>query len=524
MGHSLEMIPLYCYKKHKQINSLLVFICVSILIWDVGALSGCFKLDFVLRRARSSCVVAYVTEGCRVAEQSDGYATFLNLRELSLNNNLGILAGFIDLNEKWPDGTTLTPENASETIGIGDVLLFEEVKRVYEEIDPIPSHESLLPLVKKNVTRFEELIDFVNRGCNTYFSVSGSLSLQGLHREEILRTKFYVKNISNVQSKDVFLRSCEEDQQFCYSDGERREVPKLPECDKINLPTKEVFIHEYLKKSRPVIFRNALKDWPAFTKWSNKYLREKYGGKRVKFQLTPHGEFERIEQRKDWDSRGQSQLLQSQADQMPFPDLVLARPAVNFGNFSLFMDFLEGVSNKSISDLSVYLEYASIPEYLPELQEDLRDDFLFDGLFVKDQINIWLSDGRTVGKMHFDASENFLCQVLSFVPNQWLFIEIYFTYKKSLAYKSLQMIAKVFLLCIFLCFFTCKTLQISGKKQVTLIDPHNNHQLYEGHIPEALMSYNFSSNSFLRQELLDSTVYVWTPFDILKPDYKVRSV
>lgn len=86
------------------------------------------------------------------------------------------------------------------------------------------------------------------------------------------------------------------------------------------------------------------------------------------------------------------------------------------------------------------------------------------------------------------------------------------------------MIAKVFLLCIFLCFFTCKTLQISGKKQVTLIDPHNNHQLYEGHIPEALMSYNFSSNSFQRQELLDSTVYVWTPFDILKPDYKVRSV
>lgn len=436
MSHSLEMIPLYCYKKHKLINSLLVFICVSILIWDVGALSGCFKLDFVLRRARSSCVVAYLTEGCRVAEQSDGYATFLNLRELSLNNNLGILAGFIDLNEKWPDGTTLTPENASETIGIGDVLLFEEVKRVYEEIDPIPSHKSLLPLVKKNVTRFEELIDFVNRGCNTYFSVSGSLSLQGLHREEILRTKFYVKNISNVQSKDVFLRSCEEDQQFCYSDGERREVPKLPECDKINLPTKEVFIHEYLKKSRPVIFRNALKDWPAFTKWSNKYLREKYGGKRVKFQLTPHGEFERIEQRKDWDSRGQSQLLQSQADQMPFPDLVLARPAVNFGNFSLFMDFLEGVSNKSILDLSVYLEYASIPEFLPELQEDLRDDFLFNGLFVKDQINIWLSDGRTVGKMHFDASENFLCQVLSSVQNQWLFIEIFFTYEKSHAYKS----------------------------------------------------------------------------------------
>lgn len=60
-----------------------------------------------------------------------------------------------------------------------------------------------------------------------------------------------------------------------------------------------------------------------------------------------------------------------------------------------------------------------------------------------------------------------------------------------------------------------------GKKQVILIDPHNNHQLYEGHIQEATMSYNFSSNSFERQHLMDETVYVWTPFDISNPDYSV---
>lgn len=64
-------------------------------------------------------------------------------------------------------------------------------------------------------------------------------------------------------------------------------------------------------------------------------------------------------------------------------------------------------------------------------------------------------------------------------------------------------------------------MQMRGKKQVILIDPHSNHQLYEGHIQEATMSYNFSSHSFERQHLLDETVYVWTPFDISNPDYSV---
>lgn len=66
-----------------------------------------------------------------------------------------------------------------------------------------------------------------------------------------------------------------------------------------------------------------------------------------------------------------------------------------------------------------------------------------------------------------------------------------------------------------------KNMQMRGKKQVILIDPHSNHQLYEGHIQEATMSYNFSSHSFERKHLLDETVYVWTPFDISNPDYSV---
>lgn len=65
-------------------------------------------------------------------------------------------------------------------------------------------------------------------------------------------------------------------------------------------------------------------------------------------------------------------------------------------------------------------------------------------------------------------------------------------------------------------------LQVSGKKQVMLFDPHNNHQMYEGHIPEAALSYNQTSNTFHRRHLLESTSMVMSPVDILKPDYSVN--
>lgn len=385
--------------------------CVFYLTCAVDALSGCFKLDFLLRRARSTCVVAYVTDDCQISEQTIGYISFQNLRNLSLNHELGVLVGFVDIKDSWPDKTMLTATNG--TVKNGDVLLFEKVQKDYIDLEAtIP--ESLDPDVLGNTQTLEDLIELVNRGCNTYFTATGSLSRQGLHREEILRSMFHVKNISNVQSKDAFLQKCFQDDQFCYADGKsqtRANIPKLPECEKIDLPSKTDFFNNYLKKSKPVIFKNVLQNWPAFTKWSKEYLREKYGQKIVKFQLTPHGEFERIEHRNEWGNQNQIKLPKFLTDKMPFPDLVMARPAAKVGNFSFFLDILEGVSNGSISNLSVYFEYASIPEFLPELEEDIREDTLLGDISKRDQLNIWLGDGQTVGKMHFDGSDNFLCQV-----------------------------------------------------------------------------------------------------------------
>ncbi|XP_062573587.1 uncharacterized protein LOC134235475 [Saccostrea cucullata] len=397
-----------------QVNILLL--CGFYSISCVYALSGCFSLDFVLRRAKSTCLVAYVTDGCSVTDLSKEYMykQFQSLRNLLLNNAHGILVGFIDINDRWPDETVFGKHN--ETIHIGNVVLFEKIKKDRHELYPILQSRSTFPFVYKDKFHTEKLMDFLNQGCGAFLNATGGLSKQGFHRMEILQSKFYVKHVSDVQSKDVFFQKCSENDNFCYSDRHlhAHKIPRLPECDRIPLPSREDFFRKYLKRSKPVIFKGVLKDWPAYTKWSNKYLREKYGEHEILFQLTPHNEFERIEPINIWKNRKNFKLSQSGADQIFSPDLVMVIPANEKRKFSDFMDILDGISNGSIVNMSAYLQYASIPQYLPELENDIQEEILFKGLLEKEMLNIWLSDGKTLGKLHFDASDNFLSQVFNY--------------------------------------------------------------------------------------------------------------
>lgn len=60
--------------------------------------------------------------------------------------------------------------------------------------------------------------------------------------------------------------------------------------------------------------------------------------------------------------------------------------------------------------------------------------------------------------------------------------------------------------------------KLSGEKKLILFDPHQNENLYEGHIPEAMLSFDSSSGTFHRELLLESTSMVMSPVDLVKPD------
>ncbi|XP_062507800.1 bifunctional peptidase and (3S)-lysyl hydroxylase Jmjd7-like [Corticium candelabrum] len=280
---------------------------------------------------------------------------------------------------------------------------------------------------------------FVNEHCGTYRQAPDRLTDSGLVRQSILDNLFTVKSSSQ-------------------------------RCDRIEVPTMADFFSNYLVQSRPVVIAGGIKHWDAMTRWTRDYLYSKFGQNMVHVKLAPNGEFEGCERASDWDDYDHFTIPEIVKRQLQFPDLVVVRPATLDVSFSFFLDMI--TDRKSVSkNVSAYLEYSSIPQYMPDLEEDIEELPFVKGLLTRRQLNLWLSDGNTLGKLHFDPFDNLLCQ-------------------------------------------------ISGTKHVTLYEPHNNTRLYESHIPEALLGFDQQGHQFRRKKLLDSTSMVMSPVDITRPDTK----
>jgi len=118
---------------------------------------------------------------------------------------------------------------------------------------------------------------------------------------------------------------------------------------------------------------------------------------------------------------------------------------------------------------SFYMEYLALEGNVDELlvDVDLPD---FASFLHEHSTNLWLGDGLTVGKLHFDPFENLLAMV-------------------------------------------------SGSKRFTLYHPWHNEDLYEGHIREAELDFDSRSGSFRRVKLLNTTAMVMSPVDVAAPDY-----
>jgi jumonji domain-containing protein 7 len=282
------------------------------------------------------------------------------------------------------------------------------------------------------------LTSFLNQHCHTFRTALGSLEPPGVLQELILNNLYHLHKPHD----------------SCHSIE--------------STLSKHDFFWKYLTRSRPVIVRNAIKEWPAFDKWTTEYLRQKYGQRQVHVKLTQHGNYEGVESAHGWPGYSEGWIPSQVRAQLQFPDLVVVRPANSKMHFSEFLDMITVGLNAS--GISCYLEYSSIPTYMPQLEEDIYELPFVEGLMERKHLNMWLSDGHTLGKLHFDPYDNLLCQ-------------------------------------------------LSGEKHVTLFEPHFNENLYEAHIPEALLGYDKANRKIYRKRLLESTSMVMSPVDITKPNY-----
>jgi hypothetical protein len=154
-------------------------------------------------------------------------------------------------------------------------------------------------------------------------------------------------------------------------------------------------------------------------------------------------------------------------EQLESPDKVLVRPAVREMKVNDILQFFEHKKEQG-DQVSLYVEYLSLSSYLPGLTNAVPAP-TWGAALVGEEKNLWLGDGDTLGKLHFDPFENLLGL-------------------------------------------------ISGEKHLTLFSPEHSNALYEGHLREGILNYDERTGEFSRDELMESTSMVNSPIDLQNPE------
>ena len=329
-----------------------------------------------LRKIHSSEIEEITSNKCLLLGlHDDNELIMFVLRELEVvfhNENDVQIAALVNDSE-----SSLILENVYSDKVLTEIIFYPKIKkdRTCLLMSPEPAN---IAKRYQGIVSTGVLVDYLNEYCSTYRTSSGSLTSAGLLHQQIMNNQFRLQKPSS-------------------------------HCSRVTQLTKEEFYWEYLSRSQPVIIESGAKEWPAISKWTMQYLREKYELKDVHVKLTEHGEFEGVESAFLWPGYTPDWIPLEVREKLPFPDLVVVRPATAEMKFSEFIDLVSVGSNKT--GISAYLEYSSIPYYMPEIEDDIIEPLFVKNLLERRHLNMWLSDGNTLGKLHFDPYDNFLCQV-----------------------------------------------------------------------------------------------------------------
>lgn len=153
--------------------------------------------------------------------------------------------------------------------------------------------------------------------------------------------------------------------------------------ERTTLPTAEEFRRDYAGKSKPVVFRGGVKQWPAFEKWTPDYLAETVGGNQINVQQSPTGIFG----------------LDPEKGGPRFEEIKTTLRA-----------YVDTMMNVTEGDIRYYVQRVNIPEKLPELLSDFSLPSYVDAAKVY-LINLWLGPAGNVTTLHYDTPNNFLAQI-----------------------------------------------------------------------------------------------------------------
>ena len=336
---------------------------------------------------------------------------------------------------------------------VGSYVLIRPLEEKTEFTSKLNYYKSNLEFFKVSYNNdgFMDLVNLINGMCHTFRTVKGELNELG-RRRQLLLSNFYINEKSE---------KCEE----IHWNGSLN---------------RNIFYRDYLLKSKPVVFKNFAKKWPAMKRWTDlNFFSEGFlAEKSVMVQTSPCTNYEGVEPRSWWTNES-STLYEDRS--VVFKDLVLVRPASKTMTMKQLAGVIKSIAKGELLNASAYLEYSEVDEISSHLKDDvIYPDFMKD--FTIDAKNMWLSDGNTVGKLHFDPHENILVQLV-------------------------------------------------GTKVVTLFHPHNNSNIYEGKLRQAgfeaevILDTDGKSEKpwqFSRKGLKADTelAHVFSPIELANVDYK----
>ncbi|XP_061898457.1 bifunctional peptidase and (3S)-lysyl hydroxylase JMJD7 isoform X2 [Entelurus aequoreus] len=154
-------------------------------------------------------------------------------------------------------------------------------------------------------------------------------------------------------------------------------------------PDPLTFYRDWIGTNKPCIIRNALNHWPALSRWTPTYLREKVGSKVISVAVTPDGYADAV--------RGDRFVM----------------PEERHMTVSSVLDVLEGkVKRRGV--FYVQKQCSNLLDELPELTGDVEAHVPWMSTALgklPDAVNFWLGEADAVTSLHKDPYENVYCVV-----------------------------------------------------------------------------------------------------------------
>lgn len=173
------------------------------------------------------------------------------------------------------------------------------------------------------------------------------------------------------------------------------DTKSINQIERIHKPTVYEFRKKIFSSRKPVIITGKLTDWKSYSLWSVDYLNNLVGNKEINVNISPNKIF-------TFDPQAQFTITSKKMK---------------------FTDFTNWIVQKKTTNEYYYLQQSSIKTSFPELLPDIEvPDYIEQKLFII--ANLWIGTGGNISPLHYDMSENFLCQlrgrkrVLLFEPKQ----------------------------------------------------------------------------------------------------------